>query len=488
VTLPDNSAVVSDTVLLLCATDPPWQLIDVSDVHAVSSHAVPPTLDPALNPSGPMPLPAIVTLVDPLAPILARRITLADTMFTECARDTLPTRWPIVAIARRLPATPWECRLRTDVSDSQLDRSQLVIPILTAPQYPVSPIPVPCIVTLIDPVPAALDRLRMLISALDIDIARLMLPTFSPDVTNTIRLPAATCWLAPHWIDVSDCHALRSQDDRPTLLDVVYPSNPILDPYTVTLIDPDDALLLQDTTLGATTSPDTAFDALPTRDPTVKTARRLPSAPCPIVHCRHVSDTHRVCSHNVRPIRAFALLEVRPALAPDKLTVTDPVEPAFASDTRLIAAESKQCPELKLPTRPPVVSETSRLRITPCPDWHRTDESEPHDVPSQADLPNFIFTEYAPSPRLLPCKIIVVVPVDAAFPISWLLIATWSTEEARLKLPTLPPPVTEICLLAPTPVPFLQIKDVSDVQMLASHTVLPTWTVELVVSECRLDP
>lgn len=83
------------------------------------------------------------------------------------------------------------------MSDSQLDRSQLVIPILTAPLYPVDPIPVPCIVTLIEPVAAVLNRLRLLISALDIDIAWLRLPTFSPDVTNTIRLHADTCWPAP---------------------------------------------------------------------------------------------------------------------------------------------------------------------------------------------------------------------------------------------------------------------------------------------------
>lgn len=159
---------------------------------------MPPTLDPALYPSRPSPAPAIVTLVDPLAPILAPRTTLANTILTDNARDTLPKRWPIVAIVRRLPATPWESRLRTDVSDSQLDRSQLVIPILTAPQYPVDPIPVPCIVTLIDPVAAVLNRLMLLITALDIDIARLRLPTFSPDVTNTIRLPAATCCPAPH--------------------------------------------------------------------------------------------------------------------------------------------------------------------------------------------------------------------------------------------------------------------------------------------------
>lgn len=167
---------------------------------------------------------------------------------------------------------------------------------------------------------------------------------------------------------MSDLHALLSQADRPTLPDVLYPSKPILDPYNVTLKDPDDALLLRETTLGTSRSPDIAFDKLPGRSPTVKTALRLPSAPCPKAHCKHVSDTHRVCSHDVRPIRAFALLAISPPLAPSRLTVTDPVTPAFGGDTRLIAAESKQCPDVMLPTRPPVVSDTSRLRTTPCPD------------------------------------------------------------------------------------------------------------------------
>ena len=469
VTLPPDPAIVSDARLLPCTTDPPWHLTELSDPHAVCSHAVAPTLDPALYPSRPRLLPAIVTLVDPLAPRLLRRVTLTAPIFIECARDVLPTRWPIVTIARPLPIAPCECKLRTELSDSQLVRSQLVIPTLTAPQYPVKPIPIPCIVTLIEPVAAALGRLKLLVTAPDIDIARLKLPTLSPDVNSTIRLLAATSWLDPHRTDVSDCQALLSQADRPTLPAVVYASNPILDPYRVTLTDPEEATLLPDITLSPTSSAETPFEALPRRDPAVTSARRLPATACPTRHCMHVSDTQPDCSHDVPPTRALALLAVSPPLAPSKVTIEDPVTPPFPRNITLIAAESKHCAEVMLPARPPAVSDASRLRITPCPDWHRKDESESHAVPSQAVLPCTSPAVYAPSPRLLPCIVTLIEPVAKRFARRVLLAFTTSTDSPRLTLPNREPVVIPSRRLATTPPAVRHARLVSDNQILRSQ-------------------
>ena len=106
------------------------------------------------------------------------------------------------------------------------------------------------------------------------------LTVVEPDVTSAVLL-LVPAQLAPHCIDVSDCQAVRSHDDRPILPDIVYADSPIRDPYTVTLADPVDTLLPRDVTLALTTSADSPWLELPTRIPDDTYTRRLPATACP---------------------------------------------------------------------------------------------------------------------------------------------------------------------------------------------------------------
>ena len=222
--------------------DGPRQPTDVSDAHAVCSHAVAPSLKLALYDSRPKLPPDTVMLIDPLAPALLRASALNVPALIENAVDLLPALRPMLAITFRLPNTPCAPWHRSDVSDSQLVRSQLVDPIRTRPERICRPIPIPCIVTLVDPVEAIFRRLITLPKGFETDRPWLRLPTFPPELTTNIRL-LETTRLAPHRIDVSDCQAVLSQDDRPAVLDVVYAAKPSRDPYKVTLADPLDTLL-----------------------------------------------------------------------------------------------------------------------------------------------------------------------------------------------------------------------------------------------------
>jgi len=183
-----------------------------------------------------------VTLIDPLAPALLRLSTLNLPALIETALDALPALRPTVSIALRLPNTPCAPRHRRVVSDPQPVRSQLVDPIRTKPESVCRPSPIPCIVTLIDPDEAAFTRPTTLLRGMDIDRPWLRLPTLPAELTTNIRLLDPTR-LAPHCIDVSDCQAVLSHEDRPELLDVLYAASPSRDPYNVTLVDPLDTLL-----------------------------------------------------------------------------------------------------------------------------------------------------------------------------------------------------------------------------------------------------
>ena len=106
---------------------------NVSDCHAVRSHALRPTLKAALKPESPKLAPCTVTLLVPVAAALAPRTTLAAPCPKDRLRDTLPARAPTVVVTFRLGpmlAAPWQ---RVDVSDSHLVASQAVDPTTSPP-------------------------------------------------------------------------------------------------------------------------------------------------------------------------------------------------------------------------------------------------------------------------------------------------------------------------------------------------------------------
>jgi len=242
-----------------------------------------------------------------------------------------------------------------------------------------------------------------------------------------------------------------------------------------------------DITLNVPRSVDCPFVQLPTRIPTDTSTRRLPAAPCSTRHCIPVSDTHFDASHPDWPTRTRALLQVSPTPAPYNVITTDPVVPLFAAVPKLIPPESVLNPEVKLPTRTPVVTEASRDRIAPCPDWHRTDVSDSHAVPSHKVLPNEATSVYDPSPMLPPCIDTLIDPVASRLPRRMLLALIASTDTPRLKLPPRVPIVTLICRLVFNPPSVRHTKLVSDPQLVRSHVECPILT-DSDVEDPRLAP
>ena len=103
---PAASPTVIDTDRLLRATCPVIQLADVSDTQSVASQAVWPALAaPVYDAIGPSPDPYTVILADPVPAALALCRTLAETISSDIADVTDPTRSPAVnaIAARRLP-------------------------------------------------------------------------------------------------------------------------------------------------------------------------------------------------------------------------------------------------------------------------------------------------------------------------------------------------------------------------------------------------
>jgi len=81
----------------------------------------------------------------------------------------------------------------------------------------------------------------------------------------------------------------------------------MLEPCSVTDVDPVLARLPLRTTLISTTFVDHACDRLPLRSSAVIISLLVPRPACPTRHLTEVSDSHSVDSHAVRPSRAFAV-------------------------------------------------------------------------------------------------------------------------------------------------------------------------------------
>ena len=99
----------------------------------------------------------------------------------------------------------------------------------------------------------------------------------------------------------------------------------MLDPCTVTLVDPVDALLVLRMMLSMPTSKDRPELTLPYLTPTLIPTSRLPITPRPTWHRRDVSASHVVRSHAVLPTLVEAVYVVSPRLDPCTVTLDDPV-------------------------------------------------------------------------------------------------------------------------------------------------------------------
>ena len=136
----------------------------------------------------------------------------------------------------------------------------------------------PCTVTLADPVDAKFTRSPTLSEAMSTENPAVELPTRSPTVDATKRLPITP---SPTWhrTDVSDSHVVRSHAVSPTRRLPVYVVSPMFDPCTVTLADPVLRWFVGLITLNDATSTENASVKHPTSCTTLSDISKVPVAP-----------------------------------------------------------------------------------------------------------------------------------------------------------------------------------------------------------------
>ena len=119
----------------------------------------------------------------------------------------------------------------------------------------------------------------------------------------------------------------------------------------------------------------------------------------------------------------------------------DPVPAAFARRSPLKAPASPENAVLTLPTLTPLVTCIRKLRITPCPPWHRTDVSDSHPVCSHPVLIIRTRPVYPASPTLEPCTVKLTDPVAARFLLIMLLNPLAAIDSPAVTLPARSPTV-----------------------------------------------
>ena len=302
-TLPTSNPAVICTRRLPPAPAPATPRTELSDSHVVASHPVLPSRTPAVLDHSPRLAPTIVTLLDPVTAAFPRFIALIPPDCTEYTTLALHARLPTLTTVCRLPTpTAPAPKLRTDVSDSHVVRSDALDPCLSISVYDAAPSPDPCTVALDDPVAAPFLRPAALSSQPPTENPLLPLHTRSPTVAAVLRLPAPPC-PALHRVDVSDSHNVPSHADAPTRSHPLYPAAPTLAPRKVKSADPVPAMFVRPNELADPTANDKPPVKLPPSAPAVTTTRSLPFCPPPSLHATLLSDAHTVPSHPVPAAR-----------------------------------------------------------------------------------------------------------------------------------------------------------------------------------------
>ena len=117
------------------------------------------------------------------------------------------------------------------------------------------------------------------------------------------------------------------------------------------------------------------------------------------------------------------------------------------------------------------MTDTRWLPVVLCPSWHRTDVSDCQVVRSHVVIPDLIDKECDASPRLAPCIVILVDPVEAPFLLRATLTPSLSIEKPSDALPTTRATLSSVLRLPKTPCPDWQRIDVSDSHVVRSHGV-----------------
>ena len=235
-------------------------------------------------------------------------------------------------------------------------------------------------------------------------------------------------------------------------------------------------------------STDRARDVDLSRMPAVRTSWRVPCTLCEVWQRSDVSDSQVDRSQDVRPIAPLAVNAACPMFAPCTVTLADPVAPRFALRITLKLLASNDPPWLKLPYFTPAVNVASRLPITPCPAWHRSDVSASHVVRSHAVRPRLADPVYAVRPRLDPCTVTLVDPLAAQLLRLDALAIVTSTEKPLDMLPARRPAVIDTLWLPTEECASWHRSDVSDSHVVRSHVVTPSLEIAVNVVSPKLLP
>jgi hypothetical protein len=440
-------------------------------------------------PSKPSPDPRIDTLIDPVLAPFEPSTPLSPILSIDAPNVKLPSRTPTLIEPRWLPRTPCSARHRTVVSDSHSVPSHAVRPTRTAPLRPSSPNPPPCTVIDNDPVPARLDRLTPLDEPYSNEYPAETLPTRTPALITTARLPPDPSPNSPA-VDVSESHSVPSHPVPPTRNPPLLPASPIPDPCTVTRAEPVPAPFALLTPLSPAGPIVYATLTLPTRPPTLTLALQLPPTPCPpAMHRTDVSDTHSDPSDDVGPKRTNPVKDSTPTPPPCTVTLIDPVAaPLVRCSTLNPEPTPAEKPKLMLPARPPTVTDSFRLPPAPSPLLHRIDVSDSHPVPSQPVTPPRTAPVAIADPIPAPCTVTLDDPVDPTFARLVELPVPPSIDIPRVRLPPTAPTLATTRRLPDHPCPALHTTLLSDTQSVPSHTLPATRPDPVLPHSPKLDP
>ena len=168
--------------------------MDVSESHPEASLAVDPTLVDLVRPASPVCAPVRVMLKKPVPPALARSITLRSGITEDSALVDEPTARPaVMEVCRLLCSAPAEAKHAIDVSEYQALAKPLLAPARIESDIPASPMPVPCSVTLNEPVAALFAGSMTLVPPMLLENPVLLLRTRSPTVTSMLPLLVCAC-------------------------------------------------------------------------------------------------------------------------------------------------------------------------------------------------------------------------------------------------------------------------------------------------------
>ena len=188
--LPARCPTLDTTRMLPLAPEAVRHRADVSDIHAVCSHAVRPDRAAPLHAPSPSPRPDTVALIDPVDAALLAASTLAPPTSPDTAAVRLPTLAPPLTTTRTLPLALSPPRHSADVSDIHEVADPALEPVRPDTEYRCSPILAPCTVTLTLPDPAQFELRAPLIAFRSVENKRLTLPARRPALNVISRLPS----------------------------------------------------------------------------------------------------------------------------------------------------------------------------------------------------------------------------------------------------------------------------------------------------------